>query len=344
MGIERSSFGSVDGRAVDRYTLTNERGSALDVVTYGAAVTRLLLPNREGHLGDVVLGFDDLSGYLEHGAYFGATIGRFANRIAEGRFELEGRQYGLAKNQGGHHLHGGKRGWDKRVWQARPARTAEGPSLELSYTSPHGEEGYPGQVRARTVYVLHNDNCLEVRMSATADRTTLLNMAHHTYWNLAGHASGSVAGHELTMHATQYTVAPDLIPDGRVEPVAGTQFDFRRPRRVGEGLQATGGYDSNWVLDGEPNAMRPVARLHDPNTGRTMKLVSNQPGVQLYTGNGLAGTPLGKAGARYDQYAGLCLETQKFPNAPNVPGWKSSAILTPDERYEHVMTHHFSTE
>lgn len=346
-GIASAPFGREGNTPVQLYTLTNKNGLIAKISNYGAIVTELHAPDRSGRLADVVLGFENLDGYLAGHPYFGAIVGRVANRIGNAVFALEGSRYTLAPNDKPHHLHGGRRGWDKVVWTARTADTADGPSIELTYVSKDGEEGYPGTVTARTVYTLTNNNELKVEMEATTDRTTVVNMAHHSYWNLAGHASGTVLDHVLTLHADRYTPGTPMVPDGRVLPVAKTPFDFTAGKRIGQDVKAAGGnptgYDHNFVVNGEPNRLRAVARLKDPASGRVMTLTADQPGVQFYTGNFLDGSHKGK-GATYVQYAGLCLETQKFPNAINVPAWQDQVILRPGQPYRHVMLHAFSTE
>lgn len=346
--VVKEVYGDVGGHAVERYTLSNASGSSLKVITYGAIITEFHVPDRTGKLADVVLGFDALDGYVKGNPYFGAIVGRVANRIANAKFELEGKTYALAANNAPHHLHGGNKGWDKVVWEAEPVDATNGAALKLTYVSPDGEEGYPGKVTATTVYTLGDDNSLKIEMSATTDQTTLVNMAHHTYWNLAGHAAGSVQNHELQLLAAQYTPADGLVPDGRIAPVAGTAFDFTQPKPIGKDLLATEGapkgYDHNFVVDGDPHQLRPVARLRDPGSGRTLTLEADQPGVQVYSGNFLDGKAAGKGGAVYAQHGGLCLETQKFPNSINVPEWRNEVILEPGKTYRHTMIHRFSVE
>jgi aldose 1-epimerase len=340
-------FGELEGTTVQLYTLTNRHGLVARITNYGAIITELRVPDRTGALADVVLGFETLDGYVKGTAYFGAIVGRVANRIANAAFTLEGTRYTLAANNGPHHLHGGRRGWDKVVWSATPRDTADGPALELTYVSADGEEGYPGTVTARTVYTLTNQNELTVEMQATTDKTTVVNMAHHSYWNLGGHDAGTILDHELTLHADQYTPGSPMVPDGRVHPVKGTPFDFTSAKPIGRELKQTGGtpigYDHNFVVNGEANRLRPVARLKDPGSGRVMTLSADQPGVQFYTGNFLDGSTRGK-GTAYVQHAALCLETQGFPNAINVPGWQPQVILRPGQTYRHVMVHAFTAE
>ncbi len=340
------SFGTQD-MPVQLYTLTNRDGLVARITNYGAIVTELHVPDRNGRLADIVLGFEHLDPYLARHPYFGAIVGRVANRIGNAEFTLQGRRYTLAANDAPHHLHGGRQGWDKAIWKAAIADTAEGPSLELTYVSRDGEEGYPGTVTAKTIYTLTNANELKVEMLATTDRTTLVNMAHHSYWNLGGHDSGTILDHQLTLYADRYTPGAPMVPDGRIAPVAGTPFDFTSARPIGRTLKQAGGtpvgYDHNFVVNGEPNRLRPVARLADPRSGRVMTLSADQPGVQVYTGNFLDGSTTGK-GATHVQYAALCLETQKFPNAVNVPAWQDQVVLRPGQTYRHVMIHAFTTE
>jgi aldose 1-epimerase len=342
-----AAFGKLGDTPVQIYTLTNKNGLVARITNYGATLTELHVPDRAGTLADVVLGFDDLDGYRKGTAYFGAIVGRVANRIMNASFELEGQRYSLAANDRPHHLHGGRTGWDKVIWNARPVDTADGPALELIYVSKDGEEGYPGTVTARTVYTLTNKNELKVEMDATTDKTTLVNMAHHSYWNLGGYNSGTILDHELMLNADQYTPGTPMVPDGRVVSVKGTPFDFTSVKAVGRDLKQTGGkpigYDHNFVVNGPPTQLRPVARLRDPKSGRVMTVAADQPGVQFYTGNFLDGSAKGK-GATYGQYAALCLETQKFPNAINVPAWRDQVILRPGQMYRHLMVHTFSVE
>jgi len=346
--IQKAPYGELNGQAVERYTLTNARGLHLGIITYGAIVTDVHVPDRDGKLADVVLGFDELDDYVKSSPYFGAIVGRVANRIANASFELQGKKYELAANDAPHHLHGGNRGWDKVVWTAEPVEGAKGPGLKLSYVSKAGEEGYPGTVTASVIYTLTNDNELRVEMSATTDETTLVNMVHHGYWNLAGQSSGSIRNQELQLFASRYTPAVGLVPNGRIAPVAGTPFDFTTPKLIGKDLEAAGGkpvgFDHNWVIDGDPHQLRPAAKLRDPSSGRTMTIDTDQPGIQFYTGNFLNGKTVGKGETPYGQHAALCLETQKFPNSINVPAWQEEVILRAGQTYRHTMVHRFSIE
>lgn len=346
--ITKASYGKVDGTDVQIFTLTNANGLVLKVTDYGTIITELHVPDKNGKMADVVLGFDTVDEYVKGSPFFGATVGRNANRIKNAQFQLEGKTYKLAANDGKHHLHGGNKGWDKVIWSATPSETPEGPSIRFSYVSKDGEEGYPGTVTATTVYTLTNANELKVEMQATTDKTTIVNMAHHSYWNLAGHGSGTIENHELTLFADKYTPSVNLVPDGSIKPVKGTPFDFTAPKPIGKDLAAAGGdpvgFDHNWVVNGEPNQMRPVTKLKDPKSGRVMTIEADQPGVQFYSGNFLDGSLKGKGGVSYVQYAGLCLETQKHPNSINVPAWKNDVILKPGETYKHTMIHRFTAE
>lgn len=345
--ITATTFGNVDDTPVQLYTLTNAHGLVAKITNYGAIVTELHVPDRTGTLGDVVLGFENLDGYLKGHPYFGAIVGRVANRIGNAEFTLEGKRYTLEANDKPHHLHGGRRGWDKVVWSATPVDTAEGQAVAFTYVSKDGEEGYPGTVTAKTIYTLTNGNELRVEMQATTDKTTLVNMAHHSYWNLGGHNSGTILDHELTLYADNYTPGTPMVPDGRINPVKGTSFDFTSAKAIGRDLKQAGGnpigYDHNFVINGVPNQLRPVARVKDPKSGRVMTVSADQPGVQFYTGNFLDGSTRGK-GTTYIQYAGLCLESQKYPNAINVPAWRDQVILSPGQPYRHVIVHRFSVE
>ena len=348
MAIEGTAWGSVDGQAVELYTLTNDRGLIARISTYGAIVVELHVPDRDGRLADVALGFDALDDYVRWPLYFGATVGRVGNRIADAAFELDGRRYDLFANHGRHHLHGGRRGWDKRVWSAVATETPEGPSLRLTLESPDGEEGYPGTVKATTRYTLTAANELAIEMTATTDVTTSVNMVHHTYFNLRG-TDGDVLDHDLQLFADAYT--PGMPPDGRVVPTRATPFDFTTPKPIGRDAAAAGspgggapaGYDSNWIVTGDPAALRPVARLVEPESGRVLSLRANQPGVQFYSGVFLDGSTHGK-GRAHTLSSGLCLEPQAFPNAINVPGWRDQVTLQPGQTYRHEAIFGFTTE
>jgi len=348
--ITKSVFGTVEGKEVNLYVLTNAKGLVMKVTNYGAIVTELRVPDRNGKLGDIVGGYDNLDAYVKKTPYFGATIGRVANRIKNGRFQLEGKTYQLATNDPPNALHGGKKGWDKVVWEVVATNdTPQGPTITFRYLSQDGEEGYPGNVTATVTYALTNDNEFKIDMEATTDKTTIVNMAHHSYWNLGGYASGSIRDHELTIHADQYTPGDPVVANGVIKPVKGTPFDFTKPKPIGKDLVAVvikgnpPGYDHNWVVNGDPHTLRPVARVKDPKSGRVMTIEGDQPGFMFYAGLFLDGTITGK-GHVYRQYEAFCAETQKFPNSINVPAWKNEVVLKPGQKYKHVMIHRFSTE
>jgi aldose 1-epimerase len=350
--VAKADWGTVDGKTVQLYTLTNKNGLQMKVSNYGTIVTELHVPDRNGKLADVVLGYDTVDEYVKATPYFGATVGRIANRIKNAEFKLDGKSYKLYANNGPHNLHGGKKGWDKVIWDAEPRETPSGPEIHFKYTSKDGEEGFPGTVNASVVYALNDKNEFVVTMEATTDKPTIVNMAHHTYWNLGGQGSGTIKDHELTLFADQFTPsAPvpngDPVPDGTVKPVKGTPYDFTVAKPIGKDLEAVGGkpigFDHNWIVNGEPNKLRPNARVKDPKSGRVLTLEADQPGIQFYSGKFLDGSNQGK-GSTYHQYDGFCLETQKFPNAINVPAWKDQVILKPGQTYRHVMVHRFSVE
>ncbi len=345
--ISAVDWGTIDGKPVKLFTIANDAGLVMKVTNFGAIITELHAPDRNGKTADIVLGFESLDGYIAGHPYFGALVGRSANRIADGRFTLEGKSYQLAQNDGEQHLHGGFKGFDKHVWHAEPLNTPEGPGIVLKRTSPNGEENYPGQVQASVSYVLTNKNELKIEMTASTDATTIVNLAQHTYWNLAGHNSGDILGTEMMLNADRYTpVNEKLIPTGELAPVTGTPFDFTKPKPIGQDLKKVGGdpigYDHNFVLNGEPYAMKLAARAYDPKSGRQMELYCDKPGVQFYTGNFLDGTETGKGGAVYQQYNGFCLETQNFPDSIHHDDWPS-VVLRPGQTYRHVMVAKFST-
>jgi aldose 1-epimerase len=345
--VQRAPFGKIDGKDIWLFTLTNQHGLKVKVTSFGATVTAVEVPDRNGKLADIVLGYEDAESYAGGTVFLGATVGRVANRIRNARFKLDGKDYALAANDKPHHLHGGPTGWSKRIWEATPAETPSGPALKLTYVSKDGEEGYPGTVTATTTYTLTQNDELKIEMEAVTDRATLVNMAHHSYWNLGGVGSGAITDHELTLFSDAYTPGDPQVPTGAVKPVKGTPFDFTARKPIGVDLAKAGGkpvgYDTNFVVRGEPNALRPVAILRDPKSGRVLTLEANQPGVQIYTGNFLDGSIHAK-GTSYAQYGAICLETQKYPNAINVPAWHEQAILKPGETYRHVMIHRFSVE
>jgi len=342
--IEKTKWGEADGKEIDVYTLINKHGLIAKITNLGATLTELDVPDRKGKSGDVVLGWDTLAQYETNPPYLGATVGRVANRIANAKFELDGKTYKLAANNGVHHLHGGVKGWNKLVWAGAASETADGPSLKLTLVSKDGDEGYPGTVHATTTYTLTKDDELRIEMEATTDKPTAVNMAHHSYWNLSA-GPGDIKDEVLTLYADKYT--PGLPPDGKVLPVAGTPYDFTKPKSFGQDLMKTGekppGYDDNFIINGDPHALRPVARVEDPKSGRVMTIQANQPGAQVYTSNFMDGSTEGR-GRKHSQFAAFCIETQKFPNSLNVPAWKDEVVLRPGQTYKHVMVLKFSTE
>jgi len=339
-GVARTSFGTTpDKKAVEIYTLTNAHGAEMRVMTYGGIITSLKVPDRNGQFGDVVLGFDALDGYLKDSPYFGALIGRYGNRIAKGQFVLDGKTYKLATNNGPNHLHGGVKGFDKVLWNAVPGENADGVSLTLTRTSPDGEEGYPGTLHATVRYTLTDTNELAIEYRATTDKPTPVNLTQHSYFNLAADG-GDILGHELTIHASQYTPVDDtLIPTGELASVQGTPFDFQKSTAIGARIDADSvqlkngkGYDHNWVLDRNGPGLRAAARVVEPKSGRTLDVATTEPGLQFYSGNFLDGTITGKAGRVYERRTGLCLETQHYPDSPNHSNFPST-ILHPGQTY-----------
>ncbi len=345
--VIRKPFGkTADGTAVDLYTLRSGK-IEVSIMTYGGIVVRLKAPDRNGRSEDLVLGFDTLDGYLQSGnkAYFGALIGRYANRIAHGTFSLNGKQYSIPKNDGDNALHGGKIGFDKYVWTARPLKNG----VELTHVSPDGDQGFPGRLTAVVSYVLQG-NELRIEYSATTDKPTVLNLTNHSYFNLAGQGTGDVLKHQVTIHASRYTpVDADLIPTGELAPVAGTPFDFTQAHSIGERIHEDNpqlklglGYDHNFVVDGGGAKLVPTATVYEPGSGRVLEVLTDQPGVQFYTANHLDGTIKGKGGRAYGKNDAFCLETQHFPDSPNHPAFPTTE-LKPGGRFHSVTVLRFST-
>lgn len=338
----------VPAQPVTQYTLINKNNVVVKCIEYGAIVTEIRVPDRDGKFADVALGFDDLDGYLKGHPYFGANAGRSANRIAKGKFTLDGKEYKLATNNGANHLHGGEKGFDKKFWRGEPGIGTTGPFVKFTYTSPDGEEGYPGKLSVSLTYTLTDNNELVIDVRATTDKTTVCNIAHHSYFNLAGHNAGPVLGHELEIAAKFYTPADDtLIPTGKIVPVAETPFDFTKRKAIGKDIKKAGGdpvgYDLNYVLDkGQTERAEFAARVTEPKTGRVLEVYTTEPGLQFYTGNFLDGKTIGK-GRAYQQYDGFCLEAQKFPDAVNKAEWlkRSNPVLKPDETYKQTTTYKF---
>jgi aldose 1-epimerase len=347
-GITQKPYGKMpDGTAVEEYTLTNKNGVTMKVITLGGIVTELHVPDKDGKFADVCLGCSNLEEYLEGHPFFGAIAGRVANRIAKGKFTLGGKEYTLATNNGPNHLHGGMVGFDKRVWKAAPADLGDRKSLVLKYTSKDGEEGYPGNLDVTVTYVLNDANEWHISYKATTDKATPINLTQHAYFNLAGHASGTILDHLLTISADYYTPTDDtLIPTGKIDPVEGTPFDFRVPTPIGKNIKAIKadpqGYDLNYVLRGEAGELRAAAEVREPKSGRVMKVRTTEPGVQFYSGNFLDGKQKGKGGVKYSQYAGFCLETQHYPDSINQKAFPS-VVLEPGKTYTHTTVYAFST-
>lgn len=347
-GVEITPFGkTADGTAVDLYTLTNAKGMTAKVMTYGAIVTELRVPDRNGKFDDVVLGFDTLDKYLAGHPCFGATIGRVTNRIGGAKFTLDGKEYQLAANSGKNSIHGGKKGFDKVVWKAGPMENQGNPAVGMSYFSPDGEEGYPGNLSVAVVFTVTNDNALMIEYTARTDKPTPVNLTNHSYFNLAGQGSGDVLGQELEIAADKYTPTDaSLIPTGEIKPVAGTPLDFTKPTLIGARiaeLTATRGYDHNYVLNSGGGKLAPAACAYDPKTGRFMEAFTTEVGVQLYTANGMNGKLIGKGGAAYPRHAGFCLECQHHPDSVNKPNFPST-ILRPGQTYKQTTAYRFSTK
>jgi aldose 1-epimerase len=342
--VQKSSFGKLpDGTAVDLYTLTNANDLLAKVAAYGAIITELHMPDRQGQLRDIVLGFDNLAQYLKRHPYFGATVGRVANRIAKGRFTLDGQTYTLATNNRPNHLHGGLKGFDKMVWRTEPQA---GAAVKFTYTSPDGEEGYPGTLAVAVTMTLTDANELRLDYAATTDKATPVNLTNHSYFNLAG--EGGALDHELIIAADYYTpVDSALIPTGEIKPVKGTLMDFTQPQPIGSRFAQFHtqpvGYDHNYVLNAGGKGLALAARVYEPRSGRVMEVHTTQPGVQFYTANFLDGSLTGKRGVVYRQHSAFCLETQHFPDSVNQPEFPS-VILRPGQTYRHTTSYKFSTQ
>lgn len=350
--IIKTTFGAMpNGAQVDKYTLKNAKGMEVDIITYGGIITRWTTPDKTGKYEDVVLGFDDFKSYLDRNPFFGALVGRYCNRIAKGKFNLDGKTYTLAVNNGENHLHGGIKGFDKAVWKAEPKNTKKGAVLELTYTSVDGEEGYPGNLNVKVTYTLTDDDELEVLYEAVTDKPTVVNLTQHSYFNLSGDFTQSVLDHELFLDADVFLpVDAGLIPTGELKPVVGTPFDFTKGKFIGremdsgnEQLQLGNGYDHCWVLNKEEGEFGLAARAYHQVTGRVLEVYTDEPGVQFYSGNFLDGTLPTQKGSVYGKRAGFCLETQHYPDSPNQPSFPS-VRLNPGEAYTSKTTFKFSTK
>lgn len=336
-----------DGSPVHSFTLANRHGLKARLITWGAGLVEMHAPDRHGAFADVTLGFDTLDGYLTRHPYFGVTTGRYANRIAGGKFTLDDTAYTLATNDGAHHLHGGVKGLDQKNWRAEPGPSAS--SVRFTLTSPDGDEGYPGNLHIAVTYSLNDDNELRIDYEATTDKPTVLNLTNHAYWNLAGAGAGEILRHELKLHAHRFTpVDAGSIPTGEMAPVAGGPMDFTQPKLISKDIAqmagTPGGYDHNYVLDpSPPSALTLAAEVRDPSSGRVLTICTTEPGIQFYTGNYLDGTVTGKGGKVYRKHFGLCLETQHFPDSPNHPHFPST-VLRPGQTFHSTTVHRFSTD
>ncbi len=348
MGLEKKNFGATaDGKKVDEYTLTNVHGLVVQVMTYGGIITSVETPDRQGNMTNVTLSLDSLGDYLAGHPFFGAIAGRYANRIAKGKFTLDGKQYTLATNDGPNHLHGGKKGFDKAVWQAKEVRGKDFVGVKLTHLSPDGDEGYPGNLTATVVYSLNNNNELKMDYTATTDKATPINLTNHTYWNLGGRAKGGILGELMMINADYYLPVDDtLIPTGAPAAVKGTPMDFTTPTTIGARIdQVPGGYDHAYVVNAirwkhDPRELTLAARVFEPGSGRVMEVYTTQPAIQFYTGNFLDGK-LQAGGVSYQQHHGFCLETEHYPDSPNQPQFPST-VLRPGETYHQVTVHKFS--
>ncbi|MDB5348831.1 MAG: mro [Planctomycetota bacterium] len=345
-GVKKMDFGkTADGTPVELFELTNG-GITAKVTSYGAILTELHAPDRDGKLADVVLGFDNLAGYLAGHPFFGATTGRFANRIAKGMFTLDGKDYTLAVNNGPNSLHGGLKGFDKKVWKSEDVSGKEGPAVKFSYVSPDGEEGYPGKLSVSVTYTVTADAAVKIDYAATTDKATPINLTNHSYFNLAGPASGAILGHEAMVAADTYTpVDETMIPTGEIAPVKGTPLDFTTPARIGARIGditgAAGGYDHNYILNARGKLSELAVRVREPESGRVMEMFTTEPGVQLYTGNFLDGTVKGKGGVAYKKRGGFCLEAQHYPDSVHHENFPST-ILRPGKTYTQTTVYKFS--
>lgn len=349
--VTKAPFGTLaDGQKVDVYTLTNSKGAQVRILNYGGIIQSIKVPDNRGRIGDVLLGFDTLDGYVKDTTYQGAIAGRYANRIAKGRFTLDGQTYKLATNNGTNHLHGGNKGFNTKVWQARPIRTAGAVGVELRYLSPRGQEGYPGALNSRVVYTFDNQNRLRINYYATTDKATVINLTSHGYFNLAGAGNGTILNHKLELAANRYTpIDKTSIPFGTLDKVAGTPFDFRSPHLIGSRINAKNtqlsngqGYDHNFVLNHRAGHLGFAAQASEPTTGRVLRVYTTEPGIQFYSGNFLDGFT-GKYGRKYVRRSGFCLETQHYPDSPNQPKFPST-VLRPGQTYRQTTVYQFSVK
>ncbi len=334
-----------EGEYITAYTLTNSNGLSATILDYGAILVNFLTPDRNGKLADINLACANYESYAKESPYFGAIVGRYGNRIAAGKFSLDQEEYTLAVNNAPNHLHGGDIGFDKKIWDSEDHADNDAAWVKFSYVSPDGEEGYPGTLTCSVTYTLNNDDELIFDYTATTDKATPINLTQHSYWNLGGHDSGNILGHELMLTAAHYTPTDKtLIPTGEIAPVKGTPFDFTSSTAIGSRIdQLDGGYDLNYVLDSNDGSLALAARVHEPKSGRVMEVYTTEPGIQFYTAGGLDGMFAGKDGVVYKQFGAFCLETQHFPDSPNQPSFPS-CILRPGETYRHTTKHKFSVD
>jgi aldose 1-epimerase len=350
--IKTESFGKLpDGREAHLYTLQNPSGMTVRLTDFGASVVSVMVPDRNGKIADVVLGYDSVGGYANGSVFFGGVVGRYANRIANGRFTLEGKTYQVSINDGKNCLHGGKIGFNKVLWTGEPLETPEGPAVKFTYVSKDGEEGFPGTVTVTATYTLMKDDAIRIDYTGTTDKTTILNVCNHSYFNLSGDPAKTILDEELMIDADKITpVDSGLIPTGEFESVAGTPFDFRKMTTIGSRinednaqLKICRGYDMNWVLNNYTKKVRKVAEVYDPSAGRVLDVLTDQPGLQFYSGNFLNGSEVGKGGIKYQYRTGLALETQHFPDSPNEPKFPS-VTLKPGEKYQTTTIYKFSVK
>lgn len=350
--IEKAPFGTVDGKAIDCYTLTNAKGVEMKVTNYGGIVTSLKVPDKAGAMGDIVLGFNDVDSYIKGSPYFGCIVGRYGNRIGAAKFTLAGKEYTLEKNNGPNSLHGGVKGFDKQIWDAKEIKGKTSVGIAFTYTSKDGEEGFPGTLTTTVTYTLTNKNEFKIDYKATTDKPTICNLTHHSYFNLSGEGSGDILGTEIMLNASKYTpVDSTLITTGEIVNVAGTPFDFRKATAIGtrinddnEQLKFGKGYDHNWVIDRKGKAgLVLAATAYDPKSGRAMDVLTTEPGIQMYVGNFLDGTLTGKSGQIYSHRSAFCLETQHYPDSPNKPKWPS-VTLKPGKIYKTTTVYKFYTK
>ncbi len=349
--VVTTDYGTLaDGQTARLYTLRNKQGTVARVTDFGATLVSLETKDRDGKLADITIGYDTLDGWVKDGSYMGASVGRYGNRIANGKFTLDGNTYTLATNNDPHHLHGGTIGFNKKVWSAESFEQDNGSGVTFTYLSPDGEEGYPGQLNTTVTYLLNDNNELIVKFAATTNKPTVVNLVHHTYWNLTGDPRQSILDHMLQLNADGYAPTDDKgIPLAGIQPVNDTPMDFSRPRRIGDRINNDDtqlkngiGYDHSWAVNGKPGMLRLAAEAFDPGTGRVMQIETDQPAIQFYTGNYMDGSSIGKGGVPHNHRTGFCLETQVFPDSPNQPTL-SNAVLRPGQTYTHTMVHRFST-